>query len=791
MNYVTCKGCGSQFDTSKLAVGTTFKCGKCGGLVTVEPPTMQPIDNSSTSTAPATVVLTPEQMRAALAQSRGEQPPAQPVPVAKPQSSKPKLPKAMQKRAQQKEQRSSGRPGAAASKTSGKSSKAKSKSSRSSKSSGRSGTSSRSSSGGESKSRSSRSSRGSSRGSSRREESEKKPPVALFAGIGVGVVALAAAGFFLMGDKDGDTSAEGGNLGDTATATESGSTGDSATGISSGGSDASGGSGTESAGPADEWDAFKALSRDDQEMKTLQDIEAAKGDKAALIKLGEWLQHDKLATNAVAKKRLEQIIDQVIQIDTKDPWAREARGEKNPVEMLTKCIDDNPVAFNYADSAENRIKERLDELQEGSPWVDAKEFAELEELCAGVAERNKALAESPRLQDIEKEKDWVRKNPLFEGMEVISRVADPYVLFQAVKLFDEEGKEHMNEQRREKAELYATRQATLFQELHDQYREYFAERFNLPVQHEVGKPMRAFVLWDRQAFVDWHKDQENSGIVAFARAYYTPSERRIVNYMGTDALTSQDELKCAEGQVQKGFDQVTIHEGLHQLMHEYQAITMGAPLSDTNNEVPPRKSMWFDEGWAELMGGMEYQDDEEVIRTLQGVKFRHNRIHLDRTSQMRRHRKANGTFWTIADLLKPNHNGELMQKSAELYPTNPNFMANIFYGQSWSLAHFFMNYDGGKYRDPFMEYAGHYLKNTHSPEKLAEVFGRKGPEDWGEIQKEWEWYYTECMNRLIGRKIDPRTRAVIGWHLPETEGPKGPMVEEDDDTDFLDDDDEE
>lgn len=780
MHYVTCKGCGSQFDGSNLAVGTTFKCGKCGGLVTVEPPTMQPIESSSN--APATVVLTPDQMRAALAKARGEPAatPAPTQPAARKAPAEQRLPKAMQKRAQQKSQRAGSRsaqPAAAAAKPKAKSGgKAKSSSKRGSRAAASGGSRAQASSG---RSSGEGRSSGGGRSSSRRDSgsSEKKPPVGLYAGIGVGVLALAGVGFMLMGNK-GEEPTDTGTTPETAT-TEGANAGDTASGISSGDS-------TDTPGPQDEWDAFNAMSRDEQETKTLNDIEAVKQDKAKLIELGKWLQHEKLASNGTAKKRLNQVVDLVIALDTTEPWAREAKGQKNPVAMLEACKNDNPVSFNYPDADENDLIERLDELNAGSPWVDAAAYAELEALVGRIAERNAALADNPRLQDIEKEKDWVRKNPLFEGMEVISRVADPYVLFQTVKLFKEEGKEHMNEQRREKAELYASRQAILFQELHTQYRNYFAERFSLPVQSEVASPMRALILWDREDFVEFHKGQDNAGIVNFARAYYTPGERRIVNYMGTDALTAQDEIKCAEGQVQKGFDQVVTHEGLHQLMHEYQAISMGQPLSETHTPNLGRKSMWFDEGWAEVMGGMEYQDDKEVIRTLQGAKFRHGRILLERVGQMKRHRKGGSKFWTIADLVQPNHNGELMQKSGELHPANAQWMANIFYGQSWALASFFLFYDNGKYRDKFMEYGGHYLKNTHSPEKLAEIFGKKVG-DWGEIEDEWQWYYNKCMNRNIGQKRDRRSGAVIGgWFYPETSPPEGRMEDDADESDEID-----
>src|SRR5262245_34766698 len=84
---VQCAKCGAQFDVAAMKPGSQFPCGKCRAPVHVPG-----------EAAPATVALSPEQMRKALEEARAGAAPAAAAPVPKAQ---PKLPAAMQARAAQ------------------------------------------------------------------------------------------------------------------------------------------------------------------------------------------------------------------------------------------------------------------------------------------------------------------------------------------------------------------------------------------------------------------------------------------------------------------------------------------------------------------------------------------------------------------------------------------------------------------------------------------------------------------------------------------------------------------
>ena len=251
--------------------------------------------------------------------------------------------------------------------------------------------------------------------------------------------------------------------------------------------------------------------------------------------------------------------------------------------------------------------------------------------------------------------------------------------------------------------------------------------------------------------------------------------------MGEEAFKGEDEWKVANGRIQKTSDQVTFHEGTHQLMHEYANLFRETPLKDDVQSVRERQSMWFDEGIAEFMGAVEY--DEDKIRDLVGVKWHHSRMLVERVDYARKHR-ALAKKWTIAEMIKPNNNGDLLQQSQELAsPQQAVTMAVLFYARSWALTHFSWFYDNGKYRESFLEYMERFMDGEPGADAMVQAYGGSDPEAWLLMEKEFEWYWEEFLGRRTGQIIDKASRMPTGrWWIPETEPPEG-TYDPDDDTD--------
>ncbi len=843
MRLITCQKCNSQFDVSTMTAGTSFVCGSCRTVLQVPAagPVVQPIQpgqsgrRAGSTAPPPTVALSPAQMRKALQASQevgdtqtpkpkaapaarrqpvqpgkkaiqpgkkaiqpgkkpartpiqpgtprgGVAPPptvalspdqmrkamnearqqrsagAAPAGAAKPQA---QLPKAMQKRAQKAAPAQ--RAGAAQQQAQQQAQQPAQKKAQKGSKRGAAG----------------KSSKGGGRkpaASGRAAPAQKKSQAPLFIGIGAVVLIAGVVGFVMMGDDGGGESANpNGNPPGVTNPDGTTETG-TAPGAGTGGTSTAG---ANTPAPTTPEGKFLALDLQAASDEITRKLAANKGSVVALKELLDFYAKDDFKSSAAAKEGVKRIAKAALDQDKDCEWAHVSLGHANGLDLLQTCMDECPKAFEFADENEGKVREALAALEDSSKWVDAKKLKQLQTLVDAVRVRSDSLDNDPRMVQVEKARDWIRKNDLFKDLEVISRYSDPYVIFQEWEVYTADHPivvkrgidvDSANKDRSKKAQLFIKRDAKIFSELNHRYRELFAERYGMPELRDKNRLLKVLILWNRTTFDEWHRRQD-SGISGFIRAYYSPTEKHIVHYLGDEALQEKDAIYCADGHIQKGSDQVTFHEGTHQLQHEYGAILRGTPLTDGDDPVAPRKSMWFDEGMAEFMGAVEIAEDKSY--DLEGVEWFHNRLLLERIAQARRHRRnesqsANGGWWTISDLLEPNHNGELLQKSAELLPHNPTFMANIFYAQAWGLIHFMWYYDNGKYRGNLLDYQERVFQQEHGPEAFAKALGVAGPDDFGNVQKEFDWYWNLLLRRKVGRK-----RGSSQWETPLTTPPEG------------------
>ena len=727
MQIVKCGKCGAQFDVSTMKPGSAFACGKCRSAVQV--PAAAP---------PPTVALTPEQVKRALEHSRA--PAAAPAPAASAPKAQPKLPPAMQKRAQ-----ATGAPtrAAGAAPAAAATQVAAAEPPRPAAKPARPASSA----------------------------PVKKAPVVLYAGIGLVAVGGLAAWLAMSG---GDKPKEAVKPLDVPKPAEA------------------------PPKPKDptNFDDFLSMTDSEKEEALKTRADAAGSDVGKLKELHDWVTNAKVAANPSAKSLAGKLVEWAIKADSNCAWAREAHGDKRLDELLKPVKDKCKRSFDRPDKEEFEILSRLETL-DANPWANAAEWAKYNDLVAKVSDREKRMTEDPRYLEAEKKRDWVRVNPMFKDVELTWIYADPYVIFQEVKKEDVRDTERkydealgamrefpkdgtvnptklkQNQEWARKGELFAKRDAIMFAELDRRFRELFAERYKLPTLKEKGRMLTGLVMWNRQSF-DKLLAAADRPVNGGVRAFYSPPERKIFHYLSDESLQSLDEWKVADGMVQKQSDQVTFHEGTHQLQHEYSAIYRGSPLKDDEITIEPRKAMWFEEGIAEFMGSPEVEDGKTEF--LQDVHWRHNRLLIERVAEGRNAREL-CEKWTIADFMKPNDNQQLVQIGDKLAPGHGLEMASHFYSRAWTFVHFLWYYDNGKYRPKFYDYFEEVMKGTQSSEKFAKIMGRPNANDWGDIEKEYEWYWMKVLERKVGRD-----RVTKQWYTPVTEAPAGKV---EDDADFL------
>ena len=544
-------------------------------------------------------------------------------------------------------------------------------------------------------------------------------------------------------------------------------------------------------------DLYLALSVTEQHDQLMQRYLAVENDLGGLQKLSQWLLDPKVKNTAEAKVTIAKVYDAALKKDKDCGWAREMHGDRRIRDALEAAKKECAEAFQYPDPPEKEIQARLDDI-ENRPWADPIEWDRFQGLIAKSRTRTEKIKSDPRYKIAETKRNWVRLNPMFKEVELTWYFADPYVIFQEVKklphtnntkrvVHEDTGfitedpipgtvdpaKVRMNEDWAKKGDLFAKRDATIFTELNRRFRELWAERFKLPTLQERSRMMTGLVMWNRTSF-DKLLREAGMPVSPGVRAFYSPPQQKIFHYIGDESLTNEDEIPCEGGRVQKQSDQVTFHEGTHQLQHEYSAIFRGSPLKDEDTKVDERKAMWFEEGMAEFMGAVEVEEGKTEY--LDDVKWFHNRILLDRISESRDNREF-VEKWKIKEFMKPNDNGALFQLGDKLAPGRGGNMASHFYCRSWAFCHFLWYYDNGKYREKFNQYLGEVLKGTQSSDKFAKIMGRPSVNDWGDVEMEYEWYWHELLLRKVGA-----TRITRKQSRPSSEAPTGKV---EDDPDFI------
>jgi hypothetical protein len=317
-----------------------------------------------------------------------------------------------------------------------------------------------------------------------------------------------------------------------------------------------------------------------------------------------------------------------------------------------------------------------------------------------------------------------------------------------------------------KAEALARRDAVLLAATHTRFREMFAEPLRLPALRAERLPLRAVVHWDRTSF-DAAMMRAGTPVSPDDRAIWHPAMSAVVTYTGDASLQSLDEWTCADDRVQKESDQVLAAAGAVQLLREYARVRgSGGPDERTDEPSGPR---WFTIGLSEMLGGVETSKAD--LPRLESGSLMHDRIVLGCIATGRQSRLV-AERWTIEELLRPGADEKRLDpvpKDGELPPP-----PGAFRSRAWAFCHFLWNYDGGKYRDRFVAFVGRVLDGTGTSEVFAkEIMGRPSLADWGDVEIEFEWYWSKLLERKIGRD-----RTTKEWFEPSTEPPQGTVDDE-------------
>lgn len=395
---------------------------------------------------------------------------------------------------------------------------------------------------------------------------------------------------------------------------------------------------------------------------------------------------------------------------------------------------------------------------------------------------------------------WARSNPAFRDVKFTTADAAPFVVLQEIRQADvrdtkrtydatrgvttEEpvdgtvnpAKVAQNRTWTEKGNALARREALLLAELHRRFREEFADALKLPVREPKDGAIAIFVAWNRESFdrvlAEASPKELGPPVPPRVGTVYIPELRQSFTYVGDESLQSTDVLPCAGGFAQKSSDQTLLRAGAERLLAGYSSLLRGSTF-DAADPSADSGPMWFRTGFAELLCGVEVEEDK--LATLAGVTWRHERIRPDSVAVARRDR-GSAERWTIEQLLRPTSSAEVDSRGQRVDPGSTG-MASLFAVRSWGLCHFLRHYDGGKYRPQFVQWLRMVMTGKPTSFDLARIMGLPDASDWGPVEREFEWYWSRLIERKVGR-----SKTTGEWNRPETGVPEGRV---EDDPDFC------
>ncbi len=538
------------------------------------------------------------------------------------------------------------------------------------------------------------------------EAARKRNPMPLVLA-GVGAVVLLGAGIAMM------------LPGKEAPAPETG-----------GGGPAAGGGAAEKAEAAPK--TFEQLPKSQQLEIVEQKVKEAGKGAAAAKEAFEWLTSKGFgddARRALVAGRLAA---------PGDAWLNGQLGYVNRADEIRALASDETILFNVGE--DHPDFQRVMALQEkvkkdaSAAWLTAEDAKAFDASAASLKELVAKL-DDPVYVRTKKEFDNVRLNPAFTGLEFSFESYRPYVIFAELPGPD----------RRELADRVVKLTGKALQSVHRHWLEFMRNDLGLkaPSLEELGDDrLKIFVFKNRESFDAWHAKNGVSNPGPSVAAYYEHGRDRFM-MMHLDS-----------------FDPGTImHEATHQTIHYYSryfcqldddaiAEKNGEPKEAVRYEDSRLRSsmFWFQEGIAEYFGGArkaEGKEDEWTIGELQP-----ERLMFFKFMQKR------GSLWPLEDFLFADQVQITNRAKVKGGGLQGDELKGLMYSQGWTLVHYFLHGEGGKYRQRFLNLVKNELSGKSGKPYLLEAFGLpKSTQDpkFREFVQEVEAGYMKYFEELFVR----------------------------------------
>ena len=385
-------------------------------------------------------------------------------------------------------------------------------------------------------------------------------------------------------------------------------------------------------------------------------------------------------------------------------------------------------------------------------WLDAEPYAEAKILLDSFQGWVKELEADPAAEQIEK--GLARARQLIKDAEAEAIVVRPFIVFVAGKGLKGEEGEAKRAELAKRGKRYAKALEVFYAK--------FVEKFGQPLSLEEIPTSKVFYHWvyeDKESFDQGALMGDGFDVSGDVFGYFAPKSRWAY------ALHSNDEQQALllNGDI--------CHEALHQL-HWYHSKD---PDDKWENHFDRWQALWFNEGWAEYLGGGVQLDPSSGNAEWTGKprrRIQHLKLLRD-TGMPRiplRELVQQDSFEALARWIRDVWAGMLRQDeevpdTALALMNDPNQGAlhvKTFYAQAWFLAYFMNEYDSGKYRQKYLDLVLTALRGKLKPEAyrksptvkehwpsayeaFVEIMGIKGDDDWKKLQRQYDGFLKKTL----------------------------------------------
>ena len=389
-----------------------------------------------------------------------------------------------------------------------------------------------------------------------------------------------------------------------------------------------------------------------------------------------------------------------------DPWILGTLGQVNRADDIRKIATDENILFNVeAESPDLAFVTELHERvkkDKNAAWLSKEQSDRLDKSIA-VLNAELQKTSDPVFQRTKQEQENVRLNPAFAGMQFTAESFRPYVIFAELP----------GEERKAEAERIVQVTGKVLTFLYGRWLKFMKEDLKLDaptLESLKDDRLKVFVFKTRESFEQWHA-RNGMQVPQFAAAYYEHGRNRMI-MMHLDAFD--------EG--------VIMHEGTHQVIHYYarvfcerddhaEAEKKGQPKERVEYDDRRLSSafFWFQEGIAEYFGGA-VKDKKTEGEWKIGAPQRGRMAFFKMMQQQKK-------IWTVEDFLYQDQRGIRTRAAGREGGAMSEELYGLMYSQGWTLVHYFLHGDGGKWREPFLKMVRNELRGVTGKVYLLQAFG--------------------------------------------------------------------